>query len=79
MHSVAPEPDPFFGPVWCSSSRVQEHGSACSPWIRAAKAEGGTSESAKAVLRHEKVRLWVMANVYGGTRWDWSYWVGRFG
>jgi hypothetical protein len=38
-----PELDPLVGPVGCSSSQVREHGSSCSPWIRAANAEGGIS------------------------------------
>jgi len=40
---AASEPDPLVGPVWCASSQARKHGSGCSPWIRAANAEGGIS------------------------------------
>lgn len=39
----------------------------------------GTGESAKAVQQRENNQSWVMENVHAGTRWDRSYWVGRFG
>ena len=39
----------------------------------------GTGESPKAAQRRENEQRWVMENIYGGTRWDRSYWVGRFG
>ena len=39
----------------------------------------GTGESPEAVQQRENDQRWVMENVYGGTRWDRSHWVGRFG
>ena len=39
----------------------------------------GTAESPKAASQRENEQRWVMQNVYGGTRWNRSYWVGRFG
>lgn len=39
----------------------------------------GTGESSEAAQRRENDQLWVMENVSIGTRWDRSFWVGRFG
>ena len=39
----------------------------------------GTGEPPEAAQQRENDQRWIMENVYGGTRWDRSYWVGRFG
>lgn len=39
----------------------------------------GTGKSPKAAQKRENDQRWVMENVYTGTRWNHSYWVGRFG
>lgn len=39
----------------------------------------GTGESPEAAQQRENDQRWVTENVYGGTRWNRSYWVGRFG
>ena len=39
----------------------------------------GTGESPKAAQQRENDQRWVMENVYGGTRWNRSYSVDRFG
>ncbi len=39
----------------------------------------GTGESPKVVQQRKNGQRWVMGNVFAGTRWNRSYWVGRFG
>lgn len=39
----------------------------------------GTGESPEAAQQRENDQRWVMENVYVGTRWNRSSWIGRFG
>ena len=39
----------------------------------------GTGESAEAVEKRKQGQRWVESNVFGGTKWDPSSWVAKFG
>ena len=69
-----------FYPRWGPQDSIAEAAGANSE-IRALQtvAIEGIGEPPNAAQQRENDQRWIMENVYGGTHWDRSYWVGRFG